>query len=63
MIAKGKKDIREKFGFRILNDEEKPQSYCKKCRVEHTNQINSVKRMLRKEGYYGNPKNTTIKCK
>ena len=49
MIAKGKKDIREKFGFRILNCEEKPQSYCKECRVAHRREIDQVKKMIKRD--------------
>lgn len=32
--AYGKKDVKLYFGLRVMNCEEKPQSYCKNCRVK-----------------------------
>lgn len=33
-IAKGKKEIEEKFGYRNMPGNKKiPQSYCRKCRI------------------------------
>ena len=53
-ICEGKGQVKKYFGIRIMNCKEKPQSYCKECRAEHTRQINSVKKMLKREGYYDN---------
>ncbi len=33
--AKGKNEIEELFGWRTPNNEEIPQSYCRKCRSAH----------------------------
>lgn len=43
----GKREIKEKFGFRMMDGIEKPQSYCKECRASHTREINQVKKMVK----------------
>lgn len=47
-IARGKPEIKKKFGFRIMGDEQKPQSYCKECRADHRREIDKVKKMIKR---------------
>ena len=47
-MCTGKAQIRVYFGLRWLNKKEKPQSYCKECRVKQTRKALNNKKKISK---------------
>ena len=44
----GKGQVKKYFGLRLMNGKQKPQSYCKECRVEQTRKALNNKCKLKK---------------
>ena len=48
MYAGNKNAVRLYFGIRMMNGKEKPQSYCKVCRVESNKETTRVRELNKK---------------